>query len=106
MLVVCLNNKHSSGSCLKSASLGLVQSIFYIIAARIMTATSAPQDLCLDIPDAARLLSLFLGRAIVDEIVPPVFLSAVLAALENDSLGVLVVQACGELTAQICGSLS
>eukprot|EP00884_Botryococcus_braunii_P011677 jgi/Botrbrau1/2050/Bobra.0047s0026.4 len=55
------------------------------------------EDLCLDMPDAARLLSLFLGRAIVDEVVPPAFLSAVLSALENDSLGVSVVEACGEL---------
>eukprot|EP00884_Botryococcus_braunii_P011699 jgi/Botrbrau1/2052/Bobra.0047s0026.2 len=55
------------------------------------------EDLCLDMPDAARLLSLFLGRAIVDEVVPPAFLSAVLSALENDSLGVSVVEACAKM---------
>ena len=55
-----------------------------------------PQDLALDIPDAAHQLSLFLGRIIVDEALPPSFLTSVLANLRNDSLGVSVVQATGE----------
>lgn len=38
---------------------------------------SATDDLVLDCPDAVRLLSLFLGRAIVDEILPPSFLTQV-----------------------------
>ena len=54
-----------------------------------------PQDLALDIPDAAHQLSLFLGRIIVDEALPPSFLTSVLANLRNDSLGVSVVQATG-----------
>ena len=53
------------------------------------------QDLALDIPDAAHQLSLFLGRTIVDEALPPSFLTSVLANLRNDSLGVSVVQATG-----------
>lgn len=53
------------------------------------------QDLALDNPDAAHLLSLFLGRAIVDEALPPSFLASVLPSLRNDSLGVAVVQSTG-----------
>lgn len=33
------------------------------------------EDLSLDIPDAVDLLSLFLARAVVDDILPPAFLS-------------------------------
>ncbi|KAA6420824.1 MAG: hypothetical protein FRX49_09213 [Trebouxia sp. A1-2] len=53
------------------------------------------EDLQLDNPDAAHLLSLFLGRAIVDEAVPPSFLAAVLPTLEDHSEGVNVVQSTG-----------
>ena len=53
------------------------------------------QDMALDIPDAAHQLSLFLGRIIVDEALPPSFLASVLVNLRNDSLGVSVVQATG-----------
>jgi len=38
---------------------------------------AATDDLVLDCPDAVRLLSLFLGRAIVDEVLPPSFLAQV-----------------------------
>jgi hypothetical protein len=38
---------------------------------------AAADDLVLDCPDAVRLLSLFLGRAVVDEILPPSFLAQV-----------------------------
>ena len=55
------------------------------------------EDLCLDFPDAAHTLSLFLGRAVIDEALQPAFLSAVLPSLRNDSLGVAVVQATGSL---------
>ena len=51
--------------------------------------------MALDIPDAAHQLSLFLGRIIVDEALPPSFLTSVLVNLRNDSLGVSVVQATG-----------
>lgn len=53
------------------------------------------QDLRMDNPDVEHLLSLFLGRAIVDEVLPPKFLAAVLPFLENKSLGVDIVQATG-----------
>ena len=55
------------------------------------------EDLALDFPDAAHTLSLFLGRAVVDEALPPSFLAAVLASLRYDSLGVAVVHATGAL---------
>ena len=61
------------------------------------------EDLALDYPDAAHTLSLFLGRAIIDEALPPSFLTAVLPALRNDSLGVAVVQATG--ASQSCANL-
>ncbi|KAI7837239.1 hypothetical protein COHA_008927 [Chlorella ohadii] len=54
-------------------------------------------DLALDIPDAARLLELFLGRAIVDEVLPPRFLAEAVPHLEPDSLGLAVVQQTGTL---------
>ncbi len=38
---------------------------------------AATDDLVLDCPDAVHLLSLFLGRAIVDEVLPPAFLTQV-----------------------------
>ena len=53
------------------------------------------EDLALDFPDAAHTLSLFLGRTVVDEALPPSFLAAVLPSLRNDSLGVAVVHATG-----------
>ena len=53
------------------------------------------EDLALDFPDAAHTLSLFLGRAVVDEALPPSFLAAVLTSLRYDSLGVAVVHATG-----------
>lgn len=55
------------------------------------------QDLRMDNPDAEHLLSLFLGRVIVDEVLPPKFLTAVLPSLENKSLGVDIVQATGKM---------
>ena len=54
------------------------------------------QDLELDIPDAAHFVALFLGRATVDEVLPPAFLTAVLQRLHDDSLGVQVVRSVGE----------
>ena len=61
------------------------------------------QDLALDIPDAPHLLALFMGRAVVDEVLPPSFLASVLPALRNDSLGVTVVQTTG---GHCCADLS
>ena len=51
------------------------------------------EDTCLDFPDAAHSLSLFLGRAVIDEALQPTFLTSVLPSLKNDSLGVAVVRA-------------
>lgn len=39
--------------------------------------------------------ALFLGRAVVDEVLPPAFLVSVLPALPDSSLGVTVVHAAG-----------
>lgn len=61
------------------------------------------QDLQLDNPDAAHLVSLFLGRAIVDEVLPPSFLAAVLPSLEDHSEGVNIVQSTGELPYPLVG---
>ncbi|GMH35363.1 hypothetical protein BSKO_03231 [Bryopsis sp. KO-2023] len=55
------------------------------------------EDLVLDNPDAAHLISQFLGRIIVDEVLPPSFLTSVLGALKDDSLGIQVVQATGSM---------
>lgn len=61
-------------------------------------------DTVLDIPDAAHLLEMFLGRAIVDEVLPPSFLTAVLPSLEPNTLGVAVVQNAGLLLGSRHGS--
>ncbi len=54
------------------------------------------QDLELDLPDAAHYVALFLGRAIVDEALPPAFLTAVLQRINDDSLGVHIVRSVGQ----------
>eukprot|EP01025_Chloroclados_australasicus_P016432 TRINITY_DN1825_c0_g1_i1.p1 TRINITY_DN1825_c0_g1~~TRINITY_DN1825_c0_g1_i1.p1 ORF type:complete len:701 (-),score=132.04 TRINITY_DN1825_c0_g1_i1:372-2474(-) len=54
-------------------------------------------DLVLDIPDAVQLLAMFLCRAIVDEALTPAFLQTVLSSLEDNSLGVEVVECAGKL---------
>jgi hypothetical protein len=58
---------------------------------------AAADDLELDIPDAAHLLTLFLGRAIVDEVIPPKFLAEVVPQLPAACLGIGVVQAAGAM---------
>lgn len=59
----------------------------------------AVDDFVLDCPDAVHCMSMFLGRAIVDEVLPPSFLTQVLPHLRDDSLGVSVVQTTGALLA-------
>uniref|UniRef100_A0A0C9RVH6 TSA: Wollemia nobilis Ref_Wollemi_Transcript_10948_2779 transcribed RNA sequence n=1 Tax=Wollemia nobilis TaxID=56998 RepID=A0A0C9RVH6_9CONI len=49
-------------------------------------------DLALDIPDAVDILALFVARAIVDDILPPAFLTKTLKSLPEDSKGVEVIQ--------------
>jgi len=58
------------------------------------------QDLMLDVLNADHQLSLFLARAIVDEVLPPAFLTAVLPFLDNQSQGVNIVQATGAVSSQ------
>ncbi|XP_002964316.2 programmed cell death protein 4 [Selaginella moellendorffii] len=49
-------------------------------------------DLALDIPDATDVLALFLARAVVDDILPPAFLSKTQAVLPDGSKGLEVLQ--------------
>lgn len=56
-------------------------------------------DYVLDVPGAAHLMTLFLARAIVDELVPPAFLARVLDTLNADSLAIVVVRNTGRLLA-------
>ena len=51
------------------------------------------EDVCLDTPDAPHLLSRFLGRAVVDELLPPSYLTTCLDTLRPDAAGVDVVKA-------------
>ncbi|MEW5305770.1 MAG: hypothetical protein WDW36_008288 [Sanguina aurantia] len=62
------------------------------MAAGFTRVLASADDLLLDIPDAAHLLALFLGRAIVDELLPPAFLAAALPSLRADGLGVAVIR--------------
>ncbi|CAD5325212.1 unnamed protein product [Arabidopsis thaliana] len=48
-------------------------------------------DLALDIPDAVNVLALFIARAIVDEILPPVFLARAKKTLPHSSQGFQVI---------------
>ncbi|EOA23591.1 hypothetical protein CARUB_v10016789mg [Capsella rubella] len=48
-------------------------------------------DLALDIPDAVNVLALFISRAIVDEILPPVFLARAKKTLPDSSQGFQVI---------------
>ncbi|EIE18312.1 MA3-domain-containing protein [Coccomyxa subellipsoidea C-169] len=57
----------------------------------------ACEDLELDLPDATHYIALFLGRAIVDEVLPPAFLTTVLARMNDDSLGVHIVRSAGNM---------
>jgi len=60
---------------------------------------STAEDLSLDVPEAPHMLSLFLGRVIVDDALPPSFLATVLPSLGDNSLGVSIVQATGSMLA-------
>ena len=54
------------------------------------------EDLLLDCPQAAHLVGLFLGRAIVDDVLPPSFLSHVVHMLPDHSIGMDIVQTVSE----------
>lgn len=49
-------------------------------------------DLIVDIPDAVDVLALFIARAVVDDILPPAFLTKKMASLPTDSKGVEVLK--------------
>lgn len=49
-------------------------------------------DLVLDIPDAVDILAIFLARAVVDDILPPAFLSKTLKVLPEGCQGIKVIQ--------------
>eukprot|EP00252_Welwitschia_mirabilis_P010636 TRINITY_DN2402_c0_g1_i1.p1 TRINITY_DN2402_c0_g1~~TRINITY_DN2402_c0_g1_i1.p1 ORF type:complete len:712 (+),score=190.22 TRINITY_DN2402_c0_g1_i1:189-2324(+) len=51
----------------------------------------AADDLALDIPDAVDVLAVFVARAVVDDILPPAFLTKTLKSLPEDSKGVEVI---------------
>lgn len=55
------------------------------------------EDLVLDNPEAVHFLTNFLGRIIVDEVVPPSFLTSVLGSLKDHSLGVRIVEETGTI---------
>lgn len=57
-------------------------------------------DYLLDVPEAAHLMTLFVSRAIVDELLPPAFLTRALDAMPPDCLGVAVVRSTGKLLSQ------
>lgn len=49
-------------------------------------------DLIVDIPDAVDVLALFIARAVVDDILPPAFLTKALTFLPEDSKGLEVIK--------------
>eukprot|EP01018_Ginkgo_biloba_P024699 Gb_11642 [translate_table: standard] len=49
-------------------------------------------DLALDIPDAVDILALFIARAVVDDILPPAFLTKTRKSLPEESKGIEVIQ--------------
>ncbi|KAA8522561.1 hypothetical protein F0562_013078 [Nyssa sinensis] len=49
-------------------------------------------DLIVDIPDTVDVLALFIARAVVDDILPPAFLTKEMASLPSDSKGVDVIR--------------
>ncbi|OAY65343.1 Programmed cell death protein 4 [Ananas comosus] len=52
----------------------------------------AVDDLALDIPDAVDLLALFIARAVVDEILPPAFLTRAKRTFSDSSKGLQVIE--------------
>lgn len=60
------------------------------VAAGFVRLLCSADDLVLDCPDVVHLLALFLGRAIVDEVLPPAFLTQVRAACARGCVWVCV----------------
>ncbi|GFZ09986.1 MA3 domain-containing protein [Actinidia rufa] len=53
-------------------------------------------DLIVDIPDTVDVLALFISRAVVDDILPPAFLTKEMTSLPKDSKGVDVIRRAGK----------
>nr|QKY14995.1 sulfite reductase [ferredoxin] (SIR) [Polytomella parva] len=68
----------------------------YAVEAGFVRLLDTVEDLVLDIPDAQHLLSLFLGRLIVDEVLAPAALAKILTYLPAAGLGVAIVRAASE----------
>ena len=64
----------------------------YTISEGFMMLLESTEDLTVDIPDATDVLAVFIARAIVDEILPPVFLTRARALLPEFSKGIQVLQ--------------
>ncbi|CAD6260483.1 unnamed protein product [Miscanthus lutarioriparius] len=64
----------------------------YTISEGYMMLLESTEDLTVDIPDATDVLAVFIARAIVDEILPPVFLTRARALLPEFSKGIQVLQ--------------
>jgi hypothetical protein len=57
-----------------------------------MMLLESTEDLSVDIPDAIDVLAVFIARAVVDDILPPIFLTRSRALLPDSSKGVEVLQ--------------
>lgn len=62
------------------------------ISEGFMMLLESTEDLTVDIPDATDVLALFIARAVVDEILPPVFLTRARALLPEFCKGIRVLQ--------------
>ncbi|KAL6652505.1 hypothetical protein ACP70R_011430 [Stipagrostis hirtigluma subsp. patula] len=64
----------------------------YMMSEGFMMLLESTEDLTVDIPDAVDVLAVFVARAIVDEILPPVFITRARALLPESSKGIEVLQ--------------
>lgn len=85
------NREKEMASVLVSELYAEVISIASIAKAYTMLLQSA-EDTALDIPDAANELSLFLARAVVDDILAPLYLEEISEQLAEGSLGREIVR--------------
>ncbi|CAL5016289.1 unnamed protein product [Urochloa decumbens] len=82
--------KEMSSVLLSSLYADLLSS--YMISEGFMMLLESVEDLTVDIPDAVDVLAVFIARAVVDEILPPVFLARASALLPEFSKGIQVLQ--------------
>ncbi|KAL6838843.1 hypothetical protein ACP4OV_031279 [Aristida adscensionis] len=64
----------------------------YMMSEGFMMLLESTEDLTVDIPDAVDVLAVFVARAVVDEILPPIFLTRARALLPESSKGLEVLQ--------------